>query len=84
MTATEVFQYTQHEEIYDPICGSTYEDAPGNYMIDYATADNETIMELVGLGQGKKKIFDYQYPAVNYCASGWNAAIIHLENLQFN
>jgi arylsulfate sulfotransferase len=84
MTATEVFTYAQHGEIYDPICGSTYEDAPKNYMIDYATADNETIMELVGLAPGKKKIFDYQYPAVNYCSSGWNAEIIHLDNLQFN
>ncbi len=84
MTATEVFNYPQGMSIYDPICGSTYEDAPKNYMIDYATAQNETVMELVGLAPGKKKIFDYQYPAVDYCSSGWNAAIIHLENLQFN
>jgi hypothetical protein len=84
MTATEVYQFPQHAEIYDPICGSSYEDAPENYMIDYATADGETIMELVGLANGHKKIFDYQYPAVNYCSSGWNAPIMHMENLQFN
>ena len=83
MTATEVFRYTQNHDIYDRICGSTYEDAPDNDMIDYSTAQSNAIMELVGLAPGKKKIFDYQYPAVNYCSSGWNAAVIHLENLQF-
>jgi hypothetical protein len=84
MTATEVFRYPQHQSIYDPICSSTYEDAPKNYMIDYATSQRGKVMELVGLAPGKKKIFDYQYPAVSYCSAGWNAAVIHLENLQFN
>ena len=83
MTATEVFNYSQGQSIYDALCSSTYEDAPKNYLIDYSTSQRDTVMELVGLAPGKKKIFDYQFPAANFCTAGWNAAIIHLDNLQF-
>ena len=83
MTATEVYSYSQQETIHSPICSSVYEDAPDNYMIDYAVSQNYTVMELVGLSKGKQKVFDYQYPAVDFCGAGWNAEIIHLENLQF-
>jgi len=35
-TATVVWNYEQNQTILDPICSSVYEDAPLNYLIDYA------------------------------------------------
>ena len=85
MTATQTYAYKQHQSIYSDICSSVYEDigAPGNYLIDYAVAQSRTITEIVGLNAARKKVFDYQYPAMDYCGTGWNAQIVHLENLQF-
>ena len=38
--ATEVWNYEANHIIYSPICSSVYEDAPLNYLIDYAFADS--------------------------------------------
>ena len=34
--ATEVWNFPMNESIHCPFCGSVYEDAPLNYLIDYA------------------------------------------------
>ena len=34
--ATEVWNFPMNESILSPFCGSIYEDAPNNYVIDYA------------------------------------------------
>ena len=34
--ATEVWNFPMNQSIHSPFCGSCYEDAPHNYLIDYA------------------------------------------------
>ena len=34
--ATEVWNFPMNESIRSPFCGSSYEDAPYNYLVDYA------------------------------------------------
>ena len=35
--ATEVWNFPMNQSVYSPICSSCYEDAPLNYLIDYAS-----------------------------------------------
>jgi hypothetical protein len=65
--ATETWSYTINQGVYTPYCGSVYEDAPLNYLIDYATVGGSTMSssamaEIVGLNAANTKIFDYEYP----------------------
>jgi hypothetical protein len=89
MTATQTFIYPMHDRIYSDVCGSFYQDAPvyprssHNFLLDYPASQNRTVTELVGLGPVYGVTFDYQYPASMICGTGWNAQILHLENLQF-
>ncbi len=80
--ATEVWNYPNNESVFSPVCSSVYMDQPDNYLIDYATAGPFLHTEIFGLNHGNK-VFDYQYAAPDFCAAGWNAAIVHLEHLVF-
>src|SRR5207249_2368167 len=84
--ATEVWNYPMDENILSPYCGSVYEDAPLNYLIDYAFVNGGTSLpvfaELLGLNAAGEKIFYYQYPATN-CGTIYRALPIHLENTKF-
>ena len=80
--ATEVWHYTPTTPIFSPYCSSIYEDAAGHYLIDYAI-ENFTTTEIIGLDPHGTRIFDYQYPALNFCGTAWNAKPIHLESLVF-
>ena len=82
MTATMTYQDPMKQAIYSSICGSVYEDVAGNYLVDYATANGDARMDLFGLSPTKGVAFEFQYPA-HLCVAGWNAKIVHLENLQF-
>ncbi len=83
-TATEIFNYDQ--SIVSEICSSVYEDAPDNYLVDYAVAggyaSGNAFAEIVGLLPGKQKVFDYKYPTMS-CNGAFNAFPLHLENLHF-
>ena len=81
--ATEIWNYPDNQSIYSPVCSSVYVDAPGNYLIDYATAGPYLYTDIVGLAPDGTMAFDYQYAAPVTCDTGWNAAIVHLENLVF-
>ena len=92
-TATETWNYTSDKLISSPICSSVYEDQPHNFLIDFATEGLSTMpfvptdsssVDLMGLNAAGEKVFDYKYPEYNGCGSGWNAQIVHLENLVFN
>src|SRR5207302_197418 len=39
-TATEVWNYEANQSFYSAICSSVYEDAPLNYLVDYADLTN--------------------------------------------
>lgn len=81
-TATEIFHYLGDPAIKSAFCSSVYEDAPDNYLIDYAMADGINC-DIVGLDASGAIAFFYQYVA-DGCRTAFNANPLHLENLQFN
>ena len=85
--ATEVWNYEVNQIIYSPICSSVYEDAPLNYLVDYAFADSslqtgEGSAELLGLEGTGHRIFWYKYDTM-FCNTAYNSRTIHLENTKF-
>ena len=85
--ATEVWNYEANHIIYSPICSSVYEDAPLNYLLDYAFADSslqtgQGSAELLGLAGTGHRAFWYKY-ATLFCNTAYNSRIIHLENTKF-
>lgn len=85
-TATEVWNYEMDQSIVSPICGSVYEDAPLNYLIDYAFvggyAATEQFAQLLGLDAAGNIAFYYQYPTIS-CNKAFNAIPLHLEKTRF-
>ncbi len=79
-TAAEVWKYDT--SIVSVSCSSVYEDAPNNYLVDYAVADNgrRTFAEIQGLEEDGSKVFDYKYPT-EVCATIFNAYPLHLEHV---
>ena len=85
-TATEVWNYERNQSVTSPICGGVYEDAPNNYLVDYAYvggfgADGQ-FAELLGLNATGTKVFHYQYPTLN-CNEAFNATPLHLDQISF-
>jgi len=85
--ATEVWNFPMNQSIYCPFCGSVYEDAPNNYLIDYAIVNGglpgrPTFAQLLGVDAAGEIIFSYRYPAIN-CGTIYRALPIHLENTKF-
>jgi arylsulfate sulfotransferase len=85
-TATEVWNYEQGRTVLSPFCGSAYEDAPLNYVFDYAMVGfpgpPAPTAQLVGLDGSGKKIFHYSYPT-HLCDTGYNTTPLHLESTAF-
>jgi arylsulfate sulfotransferase len=86
MTATEVWNYPQDNSILSPFCGSVYEDAPLNYLVDYALVNGAGVpnsyLQLLGLDASGEKVFYYQY-STHLCDTGFNSIPLHLENTSF-
>src|SRR6266496_5149511 len=84
--ATEVWNYPANQSVHCPLCGSVYEDAPLNYLIDYAFVNrlpgSPTFAQLLGLDALGETIFRYQYPTVG-CSTAYNSIPIHLESTKF-
>jgi hypothetical protein len=85
--ATEVWNFPMNESIHCPFCSSVYEDAPYNYLVDYAIVNGgiphlPTFAQLLGLDASGEKIFYYQYPTVG-CNTAYRSIPIHLENTKF-
>ena len=85
--ATEVWNFPMNESVHCPFCSSIYEDAPYNYLIDYAFVNGgipgvPTFAQLLGLDAGGERIFYYQYPTVG-CNTAYNSIPIHLESTKF-
>jgi hypothetical protein len=83
-TAPQIFSYNR--QIISEICSSVYEDAPDNYLVDYAVAggfqSGNAFAEIVGLQANGNRAFDYKYPT-GPCDRVFNAFPIHLEQLGF-
>ena len=65
--ATEVWNFPMNQNIHCPFCGSVYEDAPKNYLIDYSFVNGglpgvPTFAQLLGLDSAENTIFYYQVP----------------------
>jgi len=84
--ATEVWNFEVGQSIVCPYCGSVYEDAPKNYLIDYSFLNGGTTLptfaRLLGLDAAGETIFSYQYPT-HSCFKIYRALPIHLENTKF-
>ncbi len=83
--ATEVWNFEMGQSIVCPFCGSVYEDAPLNYLIDYAFEypnGQNAFAQLVGLNAGGATIFSYRYPTIS-CTTAYRAFPVHLENTKF-
>jgi len=88
MTATEVWSYPMGNTIFSAICSSIYEDAPFNYLVDYAyahdVATGDYHAQLLGLDAFGATVFYYQYPnAPSTCQQGYNSVPLHFENTKF-
>ena len=81
-TATELFEYPGVERVYSDFCGSAYEDAKSNYLVDYAYIDTGTSARILGYNAAGVKVFDYQY-ASGGCANAYNSLPLHLETTKF-
>jgi arylsulfate sulfotransferase len=85
-SATEVWNYPLGNSVYSPFCGSTYEDAPLNYLVDYAVVGGLNVgnpyAQLLGVTAANGTVFYYQYAAVG-CTTTFNAIPIHLERTSF-
>ena len=85
--ATEVWNFEMNQSIHSPFCSSVYEDAPFNYLVDYAIVNGglpgvPTFAQLLGLDATSEKIFYYQYPTMG-CNTAYNSFPIHLESTKF-
>ena len=76
-----------NQSIHSPFCGSCYEDAPYNYLVDYAIVNGgipglPTFAQLLGLDAAGNTIFYYQYPTIG-CSTAYNSIPVHLESTKF-
>ena len=73
-TATEVWNFEMGQSVNCPFCGSVYEDAPLNYLIDYTFTygvTNQSLAQLIGLNPAGETIFRYQYASLSGCPVGF-------------
>jgi hypothetical protein len=83
--ATEIWNFEMGQSTACPFCGSVYEDAPLNYLIDYAfenPSGQNAFAHLLGLNAAGETIFSYRYPTFS-CTTAYRAFPIHLENTKF-
>ncbi|HEY2714549.1 MAG TPA: aryl-sulfate sulfotransferase [Chthoniobacterales bacterium] len=84
--ATEIWNYPRDQSFYSPFCSSVYEDAPLNYVVDYANIGGnagDQFAEILGLSATGEKVFDYMYPT-DGCETAYNSTPLHLEQLVFS
>jgi hypothetical protein len=83
--ATEVWNFESNQSIPCPYCGSVYEDAPLNYLIDYAFESpigQNAFARLLGLNATGETIFSYRYPTYS-CGTIYRSIPLHLESTKF-
>ena len=84
--ATEVWNFEMGQSIWCPFCGSVYEDAPFNYLLDFTFAHgvtNNSLAQWIGLNSVGEMVFRYQYASLAGCYTAFNAIPVHLENTKF-
>ena len=86
--ATEVWNYPANQNIHCPLCSSIYEDAPYNYLIDYAVVNLgfpgvPLFAQLLGLNARWRDDFLLPIPDPTTCDKIYRALPVHLENTKF-
>ncbi len=85
-TASEVWNFEKDQSIVSPFCSSVYEDAPFNYLIDYAFAGGlgatDLMGQVLGLDSSGNTVFYYSYPT-EVCNTAYNSVPLHLESSIF-
>ena len=85
-TATEIWNFDLGQSLWCPYCGSVYEDAPFNYLINFTFIDGVTsnsLAQWIGLSSDGEMAFRYQYQSAPGCLVSFNAIPLHLENAKF-
>lgn len=83
MTATEVWRFDHGRTIRSDVCSSVYE-APGRtLLVTYSAADNRSKARIVGLDAARNVVFDFEYPSIGTCTTGWNAEPFRFDALSF-
>ena len=86
-TATEIWNFDLGQSLWCPFCGSVYEDAPFNYLINFTFVDGVkdpgSLAQWIGLNEGGETAFHYQYHSTPGCTVSFNAIPLHLENTKF-
>jgi arylsulfate sulfotransferase len=86
-TATEVWNFDLGQSLWCPYCGSVYEDAPFNYLINFTyingVHDPGSLAQWIGLNSDGDMAFRYQYQSAPGCTVSFNAIPLHLENTKF-
>jgi arylsulfate sulfotransferase len=85
-TATEVWNFELGQSLWCPFCGSVYEDAPLDYLIDFTFIDGvqtNSLAQLIGVNDAGQTVFRYQYSSLPGCAVAFNAIPVHLESTKF-
>ncbi|HEY5445996.1 MAG TPA: aryl-sulfate sulfotransferase, partial [Pyrinomonadaceae bacterium] len=85
--ATEIWNFDLGQSLWCPFCGSVYEDAPFNYLINFTFVDGVrdpgSLAQWIGLNEGGETAFRYQYHSTPGCTVSFNAIPLHLENTKF-
>jgi hypothetical protein len=86
-TATEIWNFELAQSLWCPFCGSIYEDAPFNYLVDFTFVDGVnapgSLAQWIGLNEDGETAFRYQYHGTPGCTVSFNAIPLHLENTKF-
>ena len=73
-TATAVYAYDPEPTIFSTLCGSAYDAGAGDHLVDFATAEGDTVADIQGLGADNTVVFDLKLPQLNTCGVGWNTS----------
>ena len=83
-TAKVLWQYPGDGSVFSPFCSSVYEDAPQNYVLDYAVVGGIPggTAKILALTASGEKVFEYAYPT-GPCNDAYRTVPIHLEETAF-
>jgi len=80
MTGKEVFRYLHNKNLKANVCGSAWEGTSPSMIIDYASADNDNHVHLVGLDAAGNIALEYVYNNQS-CGTAWHTVPIPFEDM---
>ena len=81
--ATQLYAYPGNASVFSPFCSGVYEDAPQNYLLNYAVQGGiPGTARILALTSSNEKVFEYSYPT-GPCNVAYRSVPIHLEETAF-